>query len=41
LVMVPFTGSVMPFMLGVGAGITWTQPMREWFAAALTDDGPQ
>ncbi len=41
LAMVPFTGSVMPFMLAVGAGIMWTQPMREWFAAPVADEGPR
>ncbi|HNA99327.1 MAG TPA: hypothetical protein PKM12_09200 [Marmoricola sp.] len=37
IAMIPFTGSLIALLLGFGAGLLWTQPMREWYSAKPVD----
>lgn len=32
IAMIPFTGSLIALLLALGAGLLWTQPMREWYS---------
>jgi hypothetical protein len=38
IAMIPFTGSLIALLLGFGAGLLWTQPMREWYAAKPSNE---
>jgi len=37
LAMIPFSGSLMPLLLGFGAGMLWSQPVRQWYSSKPAD----